>query len=548
MLLKKMKFILAALVLTGFGSQAQLIIQSGATFTMQTGAQVTVQGNIDNAGSLSNDGVLKVQGNYVNTGTYTGLSSTGLLEFFGNGNSDLTPGSSTIANITINKTGVADIVKLLASAIVTNSYTHTNGVFTTDPITNPTFTLSSPVAAVYSFAAGKEIIGSVKRTGFTAGVAHIFNQPNMLVTTNGGTTPTDLTVTMIPQTAGGDPTQAEREVKRKFSFAQTGGSGFTTEVRYPYISSELNTNTEANLVPWRLAAAEWNARLTPVTRDVSNDFVNTTGIAAAELIQEWKLADPNYTMNVTANLRGPWNGVSAMNTTINTAGIIPLTQPYNTTPFNYTGIESVGAIPANVVDWVLVEHRKPASGLPADALVATITGREAGFLLSNGTIVELDGITPISVPITKQGTSFIVIRHRNHLGVISNPLASNAAGTFSNDYTNLANSYKPAGASSDPVVLLAGAGGKYGLWGGDANKNGAINATDVSAIKNAIAGSLTGYQFSDVNLTNTINATDVSLTKLSISLSGTGSGTTSLTGNISNKKIKTNIPDPIIED
>lgn len=549
MLPKKVKIVFAAIVFMSLTSQAQLTIQSGATFTMQSGAQVTVQGNVDNAGSISNDGLLKVQGNYISPGTYSGLTTTGILEIFGTGNSDINAGSSSIANLVINKTGASDIVKLLASAIVINSFTHTNGIFTTDPLTNPSFTLSSPVSASYSFAAGKEIIGSVKRTGFTAGIAHIFNQPNMLVTTNAGVTPADLTVTMIPQTGGGDPTQAEREVKRKYSFAQTGGSAFTADIRYPYITTELNTNTEANLVPWRLAAAEWNARLTPVTRDVANDYVNTTGVAAAELVQEWKLADPNYIMNVTANLRGPWNGTSAMNIALNTAGIIPLAQQYNVTPYNYAGTESVVSIPANVVDWILIEHRKPSSGLPADALIASITGRKAGFLLNTGLVVDLDGVTPLSVPITKQGTSFIVVRHRNHLGVLSNAIASNSAGNFTNDFTQLANSYKPAGASSDPVVLLAGGGGKYGLWPGDANKSGAINATDVSTLKSAIAGSATGYLLTDVNLSNSINATDVSLTKSTISLSGTGSGTNSLTGNSTlNKKVKTNIPDPITED
>jgi Dockerin type I domain len=544
MLPKKLITAFVALAFMGLQSQAQLTIQSGATFNMQSGALVTVQGSVDNAGSLGNEGSLKVQGNYINTGTYS--ATAGVLEMYGTGNSDMNAGSSPIANLVINKTNPTDIVKLTATAIVNNSLTHTNGVFTTDPIANPSFSITSPVTATYTFAAGKEIVGSVKRTSWTAGAARVFNQPNMLVTTNGGTTPTDFTVTMIPQSGGGNPTQAEREVTRKYTFAQTGGSGFTADVRYPYITSELNTNNENNLVPWRLAAAEWNARLTPVSRDGVNDYVSTTGIPATEMTQEWKLADPNYTMNVTANLRGPWNGVSAMNTTLFTAGIIPLAQPYNTTPFNYTGTEVVGAIPANVVDWVLIEHRKPASGLPADALVATITGREAGFLLNNGTVVELDGVTPIAVPITKQGTAFITIRHRNHLGVLSNAIASNAAGTFINDYTILANSYKPVGAPSNPVVLLAGAGGKYGMWAGDANKSGVVNATDISSIKAAIAGSLTGYQFTDVNLSNSINATDVSLAKSTISLSGTGSGTTARPNN--NKTLKTNIPDPILEN
>ncbi|HRD57246.1 MAG TPA: dockerin type I repeat-containing protein [Ferruginibacter sp.] len=543
-MLPKITTALAVFGLVGFQSQAQLTVQSGATFFMQTGSQVTVQGDVQNAGTLNNDGSLRVQGNYTNTGTYTGVGSAGILEMYGAGDVNLSPGSSSIANLTINKTAATDDVTLTASTTVTNGFTFTQGGLTTNPIGTPSVALISPATTPYTFAAGKEVVGRVRRTGWTAGVARVFNQPNMQVTTTGGTTPSDFTVNMIPN---GDPTQAEREVKRVYGFANTGGSGFTADVRYPYMAGELNTNTEANLVPWRLVTAEWNARLTPVTRDAANDWVATTGVAAADLAQEWKLADPNYTMNVTANLRGPWTG-AAMNTNI--SGILPLAQPYNTTPFNYAGTENVGAIPTNVVDWVLIEHRKPASGLPADALSATITGRQAGFLLNNGTVVGLDGVTPIKVPIAKQGTAFITVRHRNHLGVLSNAIASNATGNFTNDFTVLANSYKPAGSPSDPVVLLSG-GVEYGLWAGDANKNGAVNVTDANAIKSAIAASLNGYQFTDVNMSNSINVTDVNLTKSTISLSGTGSGTNARSRvdlNNPNIKVTTNIPDPIVEN
>lgn len=532
--------ITTAIAVFGFLSlqgQAQLNVQSGATFFMQAGAQVTVQGDVQNAGTLNNDGSLRVQGNYTNTGTYTGVGTSGVLEMYGTGNSNIAAGASVIPNLLINKTSATDVVKLNASATVNNTFTLTNGVFTTDPVANPTFALISPAAATYTFAAGKEVIGSVRRTGWSNGAARVFNQPNMLVTTNAGTAPTDFTVTMIPN---GDPTQAEREVKRKFNFAQTGGTGFTADIRYPYTTAELNTNNENNLVPWRLVTAEWNARTASVTRDAGSDWVNTTGIPAADLLQEWKLADPNYTMNVTANLRGPWNGTTAMN--VSPAAILPLTQPYNTTPFNYAGTESVGAIPANVVDWVLVEHRKPASGLPADALSATITGRQAGFLLTNGTVVGLDGVTPIAVPITKQGSAFVAIRHRNHLGILSNSIASNAAGSFTNDFTVLANSYKPG--SSNPVVLLAGGSGKYGMWAGDANKNGIVNPTDVNIIKADIASTASGYRLTDATLNGAINPGDVNAAKATISSTGSGSGTDSRIS----VPVQTNIPGAVSVD
>jgi hypothetical protein len=329
-------------------------------------------------------------------------------------------------------------------------------------------------------------------------------------------------------------------VKRKFLFAQTGGTGFTTDVRMPYLDAELNTNTEGNLVTWQNVSSVWNGRLTPVTRDGASNYVGTTGLTTTEIANEWKLADPKYTMNATALLRGPWNsGTGLMNTSLNTAGIIPLSQPYNITPFSYSGTESVGSIPnANVVDWVLIELRMPASGLPADANSSTTVGRKAGFVLNNGAIVDLDGTTPISFDINKQGAGFMVVRHRNHLGVMSNSIPSNVTGSYANDYRVLANLYKAAGAASDPVILLPSSA-NYGLWAGDANKTGNIAASDINAIKLAIASSASGYLFTDVNMTANVAASDVNLVKLMVAGSATGSAPARQAASIP----KTNIPD-----
>lgn len=537
MKLTKSLFLLGSLLVLGYFPQAQLYI-NGATFVIQPGATVTTQGDVQNSGTLTNDGILQVEGNFSNTSIYNGTVTTGVLEMKGTGNATFNSGASTINNLVINKTGATDRVLLTNTALLGYTFTLTNGVFSTDPIANPAYSLTAPATATFSFAAGKEIAGTVKRTSWTNGAARVFNQPNMLVTTNSGTNPTDITVTMIPSTEGGDPTQAEREVKRKFTFAATGGSGYTADVRYPYVTGEVNTNTEANLVPWQLVSSEWNARLTPVTRDAVNKYAGTTGLTSSEFNQEWKLADPKYTFNVTAQLRGPWNSTE-MNTSMNLAGLIPNAQPYNTTPFNYTGTENQAVPNANVVDWVLVEHRKPLSGIATDATSVTISGRQAGYLLKTGQVVGLDGFTPIAFDITKQGSSYIVVRHRNHLGAMSNAIASNTTGTFTNDFSVLANSYKPVGASSNPVVLLSGVTGKYGFWAGDANKGGIVNVTDVNIVKTAVAASSNGYLLTDINLSNSINVTDVNMVKGTIAASG--SGGTFLVAN--NTSITTNIPE-----
>ena len=515
--MKRKLQLLIAIVFFSAAAQSQLI-NNGATFTIQSGAYVTVTGDVKNiSGTITNDGKIEVQGNFINSGTYTSTTNDDSLLMTGTGPDTLTGGSAVIHYLTINKTTSTDIVRLGGTTTVNTKLDYLSGVLSTDPVLNPSFTLTSPVAAVYNFAAGKEIIGRVMRTGWTNGTARIFNQPNMQVTTNGGTSPTSFAVTMIPLSGGGDPTQNERELKRKFLFAPTGGSGFTANIRYPYTTGELNTNVEANIVPWKLLSAEWNAHLTPVTRDVVNHYVTLTGIAASDLALEWKLADPKYTFNVTTYLRGAWTTGPNMTTGLNS--VLPLSQPYNDAAFgSYNGGESVAAgffaLHTNIVDWVLIDLRKPSTGLPTDAISSTSIGRKAAFLLNTGILVDLDGTTPLAFDIVKQGAGFIVVRHRNHLAAMSNSSPSNTTGFYTNDFSALAGAYDNPLITTDQEQQLPSSA-KFGLWAGTANKDATVNASDIALVKSNANAALTGYIFGDVNMDQYVNAGDVAITKVS---------------------------------
>jgi len=61
----------------------------------------------------------------------------------------------------------------------------------------------------------------------------------------------------------------------------------------------------------------------------------------------------NAKLNIKAYLQGAFQTTS-MDTALKTGGYIPLSQPYNVSPWNYNGTESVTAIPNSVVDWVLL--------------------------------------------------------------------------------------------------------------------------------------------------------------------------------------------------
>jgi len=519
-------WLFAALLLAQASVKAQLV-NNGGTIRIESGGQIKCGGSLTNAtGSINNDGRIEVQGNFTNAGTYFSSGNKDLLVMWGSGNSIINPGTASFHQLAINKATSNDFVTLGGSVVVNAKLDYLSGLLTTDNANNPSHQLIAPSSAVFNLAPGQEIIGTVKRTGWTNGSSVLFNSSQMQVATVGGTAPTDVTVTMLPAAFGGDPSQAEREVKRKFLLAQSGGNGFTADVRFPYNAAELNNNVETNLAPWYLNASEWNAVLETSSRDLANKSVAVTGIRAASFTQEWKLADPRYTFNVVAYLKGGWNNPSdQMRTALNANGLLPLTQPYNTAPYNYSGTETVASIPAaNIVDWVLLELRKPATGQGSDALSSTVIGRKAGFLLSNGTVVDLDGTTPLNFDISKQGEgNFVVLRHRNHLAVMSNAIASNASGSFSNDFSVLANAYTKQGATSQPMSPLATAGAgsnKYGLWPGDINRNGSITSSDVTALNTGIAGPASGntniYSVRDVNLDRNVTSADVSVTNASV--------------------------------
>lgn len=99
-------------------------------------------------------------------------------------------------------------------------------------------------------------------------------------------------------------------------------------------------------------------------------------------------------VKLTVFLEGPFDK-GKMFTELNKADLIPLNQPYNVSPWNYMGTESVSEIPNdNVVDWVLVDIRSADSAGAATS--ETIFARKAGFLMSNGIICNTNGLTLLS--------------------------------------------------------------------------------------------------------------------------------------------------------
>ncbi len=129
-------------------------------------------------------------------------------------------------------------------------------------------------------------------------------------------------------------------------------------------------------------------------------------------------------------LEGFYDGsVNEMPTDLLDQDLIPLEQPFNVAPYNYTGTESVAFIPPNTVDWVLLEVRDATD---VDAVVQ----QKATFLRNDGKLMDLDGSLGVEFPGLVQGGYYVVVRHKSHIDVVSAAPVSVNAGLPLYDFTS----------------------------------------------------------------------------------------------------------------
>jgi hypothetical protein len=206
----------------------------------------------------------------------------------------------------------------------------------------------------------------------------------------------------------------------------------------------------------------------------------------------------SITANLKVLLEGPYNGSGSMTTSLNTSHLIPLTSDsaYPIATYTYSA-SVVGSIPnSSIVDWVLLELR---TGTGSETKVAS----RAAFLKSDGTIVETDGTSPVSFPGLSPGNYYVVIRHRNHLVIMTASAISLSSNSTLYDFTtSLSQAYT---SGTDPMVALSGGG--FGMIAGDGNNSTIITAADVTPIISNLNNSI--YNGADINMSAIVTAADV---------------------------------------
>lgn len=204
-------------------------------------------------------------------------------------------------------------------------------------------------------------------------------------------------------------------------------------------------------------------------------------------------------VNAKIFLEGPFSS-GTMSTVLNSSGYLPLVQPYSSAPWYYSGYESVAAnffsTYQDIVDWVLIQLR---TGISSGTTIAT----RAAFLKNDGTIVDLNGVSPVAFFVPTNVEYHIVIKHRNHLSIMSSVSIPLSVSTPLYNFTTGQN--KAYGTNSMNDL----GGGVYGLFTGDIDGSGVVNAADRSQVWNQ--RNLLGYYGTDVDLSGNVNAADRSI-------------------------------------
>ena len=197
-------------------------------------------------------------------------------------------------------------------------------------------------------------------------------------------------------------------------------------------------------------------------------------------------------LNVIAALEGPLNAITGEMYT-NIRNVIPADgNGYpSTTLRNVTGLQGI-------VDWVTVELRIAAT------TPATGNFVRQGLIRADGKIVEpADGTSPLAFDVPN-GSYYIVVRHRNHLGFRSNaqPTLNASAAPYNFDFASGID-------ATFGVNSLKQISGVFCAYTGNADGNSIINTLDYNLWRSLRFQ--TGYLLPDWNLDGIVNSVDYNL-------------------------------------
>lgn len=228
--------------------------------------------------------------------------------------------------------------------------------------------------------------------------------------------------------------------------------------------------------------------------------------ADESVLQAWSIevvpeTGSSNNLSIKVFLQGPYDvNTGLMRDNLRTNSIISTTSSYTdakTAPasvFNTGGTAGAGLPEDDIVDWVWLELRNSSDAVTIEASTSALIQRD-------GDIVDVDGASPVITDVPEDNY-YIVVSHRNHLGVLTSNTVSFTVGTTSIDLTN--NSSLVTGGTN---AIKDMGNGKFALYAGDFNGDGQVQNTDKSAVE-PLRG-ISGYSNADLDMNGEVQNTDL---------------------------------------
>ncbi|WP_299605439.1 hypothetical protein [uncultured Aquimarina sp.] len=186
---------------------------------------------------------------------------------------------------------------------------------------------------------------------------------------------------------------------------------------------------------------------------------------------------------------------SLMRDDLRVSTILPTVSPYgdNATISDAIKLDDAGS--DATVDWVWIELRDAND-------TSIIVAQQSGILQRDGDIVATtdDRSTPLAFSVNP-GNYYIVVKHRNHLNIMSSSAISLSSTTASVDFTSSTNI---AGGANAVVDMNNGI---VAMISGDFDENGQIQNSDINSVIQLLGGS--GYHNADIDMNGQIQNIDV---------------------------------------
>ena len=497
----KRKLLLLLAGFAWFSSQGQLV-NDGATIVIQPGATLFVESSFQNvSGTLDNQGTIEVMGDFSNDAGSM-INNAGLIKFTGSTTPSLVSlNGAVLNNVQINKVG-QNVVLQDAMTI--------NGALTFGGSSSPRLILGSNNLVLGS---GASTTGATSATGYVDASGSgtmtkqfspspaLFNFP---IGDNDDYSPLEWTPGSGASGAGNvsasvvDLTNPNGHPNKPAVIATDYISRYwkVNSTTYPsilagtYVPSDINgTASKIKGASYKNAAWSYAGASNTGSSVIGNATANATtfDFTGTAIIG---------TVKLQAFLSAAYIGSNTMSTTLRNLVVIPFNSPYG----DGASVGTMNSqVPLGVTDWVLLELTNPNDS--GDPIIS-----KGAFIKSDGKIVDLDGMSDPQI-LGAYNPAFVRIKHRNHLSIRTLNGIDTQTPILQDFTLNNNNVYLDNSVSNTQQNPLAG--GKWGLWAGDANGNGTVSYTGGTHDRDAI---LLALSFNPNNsLTNVYNRADVNM-------------------------------------